>query len=437
MIIEIKIPTPGESITEVELGRWLVEDGEIVDKDREIAEIESDKATLTLTASEAGKIKFQVNEGDTVAVGAVACTIDTAEAGAKVDDREDTAGRNGKEKPEVTENDREERPEDKRDENKRQKGKIEEGNQQENRKEEHPKIKVTAVAEKIMEEHDLSVNDILNGLRRITKKDVEAVLHYPEGSSSGVSSLPVSFPRDEERQKMSMLRRKLSERLVAVKNGTAMLTTFNEVDMSRIMEIRKQYQGKFLEKHGVKLGFMAFFTKAVATAMEFYPVINSMIEGDEIVTPGYVDVGIAVQSPKGLMVPVVRNAERKSIPVIELEIKELAEKARTKKISVTELTGGTFTITNGGTFGSLLSTPIINPPQSAILGMHNIQERPVAVQGRVEIRPMMYVALSYDHRLIDGKDSVSFLVRVKELLEKPERMLMGGKTAETILLELE
>jgi len=413
MIIEIKVPTPGESISEVELGKWLVEEGQMVDKDQEIAEIESDKATLTLVASESGKIKFLVNEGDTVVAGTVACTIDTSEAGlaAKQPDIEQ----------EVV---REETAADEKKEEKKE-------------KEEHPRVKITAVAEKMMEENNLSVDDILNGLRRITKKEVGAVLSSPAVSASVISQPASAFSRDEKRQKMSMLRRKLSERLVAVKSETAMLTTFNEVDMSRIMEIRQQYQNKFLEKHGIKLGFMAFFTKAVATAMSFHPSVNSMIDGDEIVTADYVDVGIAVQSPKGLMVPVVRNAESKSIPAIELEIKELAEKARTKKISVEELTGGTFTITNGGTFGSLLSTPIINPPQSAILGMHNIQERPVAIQGKVEIRPMMYVALSYDHRLIDGKDSVSFLVRVKQLLENPERMLTGGNTAESILLDLQ
>lgn len=416
MIVEIKVPTPGESITEVELGKWLVGDGEMVDKDQEVAEIESDKATLSLIASDAGKIRLLVNEGETVAAGVVACTIDTSKAGTKPKETEVPTKEVTQDKAEVT--DKVERQEDKK-------------------KEEHPKIKVTAVAEKMMEENELSVDDILNGLRRITKKEVGAVLNSLSVRLP-VSSRPfVSFSREEKRQKMSMLRRKLSERLVAVKSETAMLTTFNEADMSRIMEIRQQYQSKFLEKHGIRLGFMAFFTKAVATAMQFHPAINSLIDGDEIITPDYVDIGIAVQSPKGLMVPIVRNAESKSIPAIELEIKELAEKARTKKISVEELTGGTFTITNGGTFGSLLSTPIINPPQSAILGMHNIQERPVAIKGKVEIRPMMYVALSYDHRLIDGKDSVSFLVRVKELLENPERMLTDGKTAETILLDLE
>ncbi|MEL7586286.1 MAG: 2-oxoglutarate dehydrogenase complex dihydrolipoyllysine-residue succinyltransferase [Prolixibacteraceae bacterium] len=425
MIVEIKVPTPGESITEVELGKWLVEDGEIVDKDQEVAEIESDKATLTLTAPESGKVKFQVNEGDTVAVGAVACTIDTEAAGVISKPAEDP-GREKVASVGKSEKQEEKKPQELTVENKEEKG-----------QEEHRKIKVTAVAEKMMEENDLSVDDIVNGLRRITKKEVETVLSSRARPADVRPGGPSGLLREETRQKMSTLRRKLSERLVAVKGETAMLTTFNEVDMSRIMEIRAQYQAKFMERHGFKLGFMAFFTKAVATAMEFHPAINSMIDGDEIITPAYVDVGIAVQSPKGLMVPVIRNAESKSIPAIELEIKELAEKARNKKITVEELTGGTFTITNGGTFGSLLSTPIINPPQSAILGMHNIQDRPVAVSGKVEIRPMMYVALSYDHRLIDGKDSVSFLVRVKELLEKPERLLTGGKTAESMLLELE
>jgi 2-oxoglutarate dehydrogenase E2 component (dihydrolipoamide succinyltransferase) len=425
MIVEIKVPTPGESITEVELGKWLVEDGEVVNKDQEVAEIESDKATLTLTASETGKIKFLVNEGDTVQVGTIACTIDTGDTNVAAKQPE-----NRQEADEGKENRRKE-------EDERGKEKTAEEKKEEKEKEEHSRIKITAVAEKMMEDNNLSVDDILNGLRRITKKEVGAVLSSPEAGTTVLSQTEPSFSRQEKRQKMSMLRRKLSERLVAVKSETAMLTTFNEVDMSRIMEIRQQYQSKFMEKHGVKLGFMAFFTKAVATAMKSYPALNSMIDDDEIITPDFVDVGIAVQSPKGLMVPIVRNAESKSIPAIELEIKELAEKARTKKITVEELTGGTFTITNGGTFGSLLSTPIINPPQSAILGMHNVQERPVAIKGKVEIRPMMYVALSYDHRLIDGKDSVSFLVRVKTLLENPEQMLTDGKTPEAILLELE
>ncbi|MGD9928762.1 MAG: 2-oxoglutarate dehydrogenase complex dihydrolipoyllysine-residue succinyltransferase [Mangrovibacterium sp.] len=414
MIIEIKIPTPGESITEVELGKWLVEDGDTVDKDQEIAEIESDKATLTLVASEAGKIKIQVGEGEAVPVGAIACTIDTEAGDVQLSAvKKEKAGT-----PEI-----EEKPA----ETKAVKEKT--GSDQ-------PKVKTTAVAQKMMEENNLSVDDIIQGLQRIGKKEVEAVLQSSVENKSSFESKPAAFSREEKREKMSLLRRKLSERLVSVKNETAMLTTFNEVDMGRVMEIRKQYQTKFVEQHGFKLGFMSFFTKAVALAMQFHPSVNSMIDGDEVLTPDFVDVGIAVQTPKGLMVPIVRNAESKSIPAIELEIKELADKARNKKISVEELTGGTFTITNGGTFGSLLSTPIINPPQSAILGMHNIVDRPVAVDGQVVIRPMMYVALSYDHRIIDGKDSVGFLVKVKELLEHPERMLTNGKTPEALLLEL-
>ncbi len=436
MIIEVKVPTPGESVTEVELGKWLVEDGETVDKDQEVAEIESDKATLTLVAPAAGKISLLINEGATVAAGAVACTIDTDQAGeasgqpvaAEAQETQQTEAKTSSGQQEEKNPKQESTPAAEKKEPAPEKSPAEE---------EHPRIKITAVAEKMMEKNDLSVEDILNGLRRITKKEVGAVLNAPAPAMSASETPPAPFSRDEKREKMSALRRKLSERLVAVKNQTAMLTTFNEVDMSRIQEIRQQYQSRFTEKHGIKLGFMAFFTKAVATAVSYHPAVNSMIDGEEIIIPGYVDVGIAVQSPKGLMVPVIRNAESKSIPQIELEIKELAEKARSKKITVEELSGGTFTITNGGTFGSLLSTPILNPPQSAILGMHNIQERPVAVNGKVEIRPMMYVALSYDHRLIDGKDSVSFLVRVKELLEHPERMLTGGKQPEGLLLELE
>ncbi|WP_372776625.1 2-oxoglutarate dehydrogenase complex dihydrolipoyllysine-residue succinyltransferase [Mangrovibacterium sp.] len=413
MIIEIKIPTPGESITEVELGKWLVDDGSIVSKNEEVAEIESDKATLTLVAPETGKISFKVEEGVTVAVGELACTIDTDAAGEVALDPPVAA--QPKAEPETIKT---------------------EASTEKTSSADQRRIKTTAVAREIMEEHHLSVDDIIQGLQRIGKKEVEAVINQPTSTQKMESAPKNLFSRDESREKMSMLRRKLSQRLVAVKNETAMLTTFNEVDMSPIMEIRKQFQNKFIEKHGLKLGFMSFFTKAVATAMQFHPAINSMIDGEEILTPQFVDVGIAVQTPKGLMVPIVRNAESKSIPAIELEIKELAEKARSKKISVEELTGGTFTITNGGTFGSLLSTPIINPPQSAILGMHNIVDRPMAVDGQVVIRPMMYLALSYDHRIIDGKDSVGFLVKVKSLLEKPQLLLTDGKLPEELLLEL-
>ncbi|MBN1986166.1 MAG: 2-oxoglutarate dehydrogenase complex dihydrolipoyllysine-residue succinyltransferase [Prolixibacteraceae bacterium] len=425
-MVEIKVPSPGESITEVEIGAWLVENGSVVSKDQEIAEIESDKATLTVVASEGGKIEFKAEEGDTLEVGSVVCTIDTSAAPAE----------SKKPEPEPEKQAGEKEPEKKEEAKTNEPEKKPEPAKEAKATDEQSKVKVTSVAKEMMKDLDLSVDDIIQGLKRIGKKEVEAVAGLPKGES-GVNLSPAKeASRDEDRQKMSSLRRKLSQRLVAVKNETAMLTTFNEIDMSFVMELRKQYQDQFVKKHGLKVGFMSFFTKAVALAMDFHPMVNAQMDGDEIVSPQFVDVGIAVSTPKGLMVPIVRNAESKSIPQIELEIKELAEKARNKKISVEELTGGTFTITNGGVFGSLLSTPIINPPQSAILGMHNIVERPVAVNGQVLIRPMMYVALSYDHRIIDGKDSVGFLVKVKELIENPERMLTGGQEPEKLLLDI-
>ena len=409
MIVEIKVPSPGESITEVEIGHWLVEDGAVVAKNQEIAEVESDKATLTIIASESGKVSIKAAEGEKVAVGAVVCTIDSSFK--------------GEAKPEKIAEE-----------------KVEAGTKEKTVEKlsvstsiETDKIKVTDVAREMMKEHGLSVEDIISGLKRIGKKEVEIVLQAQKTLPSPVVTQKTAS-RGVDREKMTSLRRKLSERLVAVKNETAMLTTFNEIDMSFVMDLRTKYQQKFTETHGLKLGFMSFFTKAVALAMDFHPMVNAQIDGEEIVMPQFVDVGIAVSTPKGLMVPIVRNAESKSIAQIEIEIKELAEKARSKKISVEELTGGTFTITNGGVFGSLLSTPIINPPQSAILGMHNIVERPVAVSGQVVIRPMMYVALSYDHRIIDGKDSVGFLVKVKELIENPERMFTDGHDAGKLLL---
>lgn len=412
MIIEIKVPSPGESITEVEIGSWLVENGAIVTKNQEIAEIESDKATLTIVADEAGKVEQKYEEGETIAVGEIVCTIDTSfKPAEKSEGKENTPVPEEKPKTEAP-------------------AKVEK--EEIKTSEIYNKVKITSVAKEVMKENGLSVDDVINGLKRIGKKEVEAILNAPVQPEAIFTKKESS--RDLDRQRMSSLRRKLSERLVAVKNETAMLTTFNEIDMSFVMNLRKNSQQKFTETHGFKLGFMSFFTKAVAIAAQAHPMVNAQIDGDEIVSPQFVDVGIAVSTPKGLMVPIVRNAENKTIPEIELEIKELAEKARTKKISVEELTGGTFTITNGGVFGSLLSTPIINPPQSAILGMHNIVERPIAVDGHVVIRPMMYVALSYDHRIIDGKDSVGFLVKVKEMIEHPERMFTGGKDAGELLL---
>jgi len=424
MLVELKVPTPGESITEVELGKWLVADGDLVEKDQEVAEIESDKATLTLSAAENGQIKLLVSEGEKVAVGAIACTIDTSvSSGKNIETLKAEPVIEVKEKAAVI-------PENV--------PAVKQPVGQEN-----SNIKVTLVAQKMMEEYHLSMEEVLSGLHRISKSDIEAVLMLPKAkkgevnlASGSAGTEPVEVSRAEKREKMSSLRRKLAERLVSVKNETAMLTTFNEIDMSRVMEMRTKLQTKFVEKYGLKLGFMSIFSKAVAGAIQFHPSINSQINGEEIVSPEFVDIGIAVQTPKGLMVPVIRNAESKTISEIELELKALAEKARNKKISVEELTGGTFTITNGGTFGSLLSTPIINPPQSAILGMHNIVDRPVAANGQVVIRPMMYVALSYDHRIIDGKDSVGFLVKVKELIENPERLLTNGRNPEEVLLGL-
>ncbi len=448
MIVEIKVPSPGESITEVEIGAWLVENGAVVNKDQEIAEIESDKATLTVSATETGKIEFKSEEGDSVEVGAVICTIDTSVTPSKKEeepkeDNQDKAVDENKKTASVAEKEEKSATvkmdvmpieDDLREATSEVNEEIGEPEKMEKASAGYDKVKVTAVAKEMMKEHHLSVEDIINGLRRLGKKEVEMAMNAPGKQVSEAEIQNKKASRESDHTRMSSLRKKLSERLVAVKNETAMLTTFNEIDMTNVMEMRKKYQQQFVEKHGLKLGFMSFFTKAVALAMESHPMVNSQLDGDEIVTPQFVDVGIAVSTPKGLMVPIVRNAESKSIAQIEQEIKELAEKARNKKISVDELSGGTFTITNGGVFGSLLSTPILNPPQSGILGMHNILDRPVALNGQVVIRPMMYVALSYDHRIVDGKDSVGFLVKIKELIENPERMFTGGKDAGKLLL---
>ncbi len=422
MIFEIKIPSPGESITEVEIGKWLVEDGTFVNKDQEIAEIESDKATLSLTATSSGTIKILLKEGERVAVGTVVCTVYGEKSIQDAESASILLNRNPVSLPEEEASLSNVKTSSITSESKTESSTSKSGH-----------VKITPAAKAVMEEAGLTLEDVLSGLRRITRKDVESVIVAPAILSSEHT---VEISRELDRTAMSPLRRKLSQRLVAVKNETAMLTTFNEIDMSQLMELRKKYQQPFLEKFGFKLGFMSFFTKAVSIALSEHPAVNSMIDGDEILTPRYHDIGIAVQTPKGLMVPVIRNAETKQIEAIEREIKELAEKARDKKLTVQEMTGGTFTITNGGVFGSLMSTPILNPPQSAILGMHSIKERPVAVDGKVEIRPMMYVALSYDHRVIDGKDSVGFLVKVKELIEDPAKLLFNGKSPEKILLGL-
>lgn len=417
MIKEFKIPSPGESISEVEIANWMVNDGAYVAKNDELAEVESDKATLLLVAEESGIISIKAKVGERVAVGSVAYTIDTAaqkpvgEVKASDDNKSETSEQQlVAEKPEKKEQDQ-------------------------TAGSEHSKVKVTPVAAEMMKANNLNMEDILNGLRRIGKEEVQLVLQ----NNTTAEPAPYTsndFARNEDRQNMSMLRRKLSERLVKVKNETAMLTTFNEVDMSALMDLRKVLQNRFVEKHGFKIGFMGFFTKAVSIAALHFPMVNARLEEEDIIVHQFVDVGIAVQSPKGLMVPIVRNAESKGVVQIEKDIKDLAQKANERRITMDELSGGTISITNGGVFGSLLSTPIINPPQSAILGMHNIVERPVAVNGQVVIRPMMYLALSYDHRIIDGKDSVGFLKMVKELVESPERLLFNGASPNEKLLEL-
>lgn len=417
MIIEIKIPSPGESITEVEIANWFISDGDIVEKDQEIAELESDKATLTLIAEESGQIKIMAEAGESINVGKVACTIDTSKA-----------GNASKTKPRIEEKNSEVSDLKKDDKNEVNPTPVEENSKET----EH--VKVSPVAKKILEENNLNIDDIIRGLKRLGKKEVEAVINATSGNKTLLkNSQAAEITRDSDRVKMSSLRKKLSQRLVKVKNETAMLTTFNEIDMSNAIALRKKYQDKFVQKYGVKLGYMSLFTKAVSIALQEFPSVNSMIDGEEIVSPKFADIAIAVQAPKGLMVPVIRNAETLGLAEIELEVKELAEKARTNKLTIDEMTGGTFTITNGGIFGSLMSTPIINPPQSGILGMHNIVDRPMAVNGKVEIRPMMYVALSYDHRVIDGISSVGFLKKVKELVEDPYKMLYQGDLDEQLL----
>ena len=416
-ILEMKVPSPGESISEVEIADWLVANGDYVEKDQAIAEVDSDKATLELPAEEAGTIILKAEVGDTVEVGAVVCLIDTdAIAPAK-----SVAPAPAAEAPKAEAPKAEAAPVP--------------ATALAPKEESYAKGHPSPAAAKIMAENGVSANQVSGTGKdgRITKHDVVAAMAVGFNTST---SAGWGGTREKKNEKMSMLRRKVAERLVAVKNETAMLTTFNEVDMKPIMDMRKKYKEKFREVHGVNLGFMSFFTKAVTEALNLYPAVNAMIDGKEAVFHDYADIGIAVSSPKGLMVPVVRNAEQMSLHEIEAEIKRLAIKARDGKITMDEMTGVTFTITNGGVFGSMLSTPIINPPQSAILGMHNIVERAVVVNGEVVVRPIMYVALSYDHRIIDGKESVSFLYKVKEMLEDPERMMFGAKPLAEVLLGL-
>ena len=398
-ILEMKVPSPGESITEVEIATWLVKDGDYVEKDQAIAEVDSDKATLELPAEQAGIITLKAEEGEVVKVGQVVCLIDMSAA------KPEGAAAPVAETPKV-----EEAP------------KVEAPKPAAAPAATYATNSPSPAAKKILDEKGIDAAAVSGTGRdgRITKED--ALNATPGVPAMGVSS----GNRTQTTTKLSVLRRKLAARLVSVKNETAMLTTFNEVDMSEIFRIRKQYKEEFAAKHGVGLGFMSFFTKAVTRALQMYPDVNAMIDGDYKINNEFCDISIAVSGPKGLMVPVLRNAENLTLRGVEASIKELATKVRDGKITIEEMTGGTFTITNGGVFGSMLSTPIINPPQSAILGMHNIIERPVAVNGKVEIRPMMYLAVSYDHRIIDGRESVGFLVAVKEALDNPVEILMGG-----------
>ena len=393
MVLEMKIPSPGESITEVEISQWLVKDGDIVTKDQTIAEIDSDKATLDLPAEASGKITLKAEEGDSMSVGDIVCLIDTSDASNSESINSESPLENIKEEKNIEPN------------------KIEE-------------VSITPLARNFASDKGIDINEIESKGDKITKDDVLKVVPAMGSSNHG--------GRIENREKLSMLRRKVSERLVSVKNETAMLTTFNEADLSKIFDIRKKFKEAFSQKYGVSLGFMSFFTKAVTRALELYPDVNSMIDGNEKISYNYSDISIAVSGPKGLMTPVLRNAQELSFAAVEQEIKRLADNVRNKSITVDDLTGGTFTISNGGVFGSMLSTPIINPPQSGILGMHNIIQRPIAVDGKVEIRPMMYLALSYDHRIIDGNQSVGFLIAVKEGVEDPENILMNGKVKKSL-----
>ncbi|MBX2887143.1 MAG: 2-oxoglutarate dehydrogenase complex dihydrolipoyllysine-residue succinyltransferase [Ferruginibacter sp.] len=413
MSIEIKVPPVGESINEVTLVKWLKNDGEWVDRDEVLAELESEKATFEVNAEEAGVIKHIAKEGDDLAIGDVICSIDTDAAQPK------------KEVPASTKEEEKQKP---KTELKPAPAPVEKVIESTPVKSAQSEVKATPVAAAIMADKKVDKQQVVpTGYHgKIVKQDVLHALEHPGRSA-------VLFSREERVEKMSNLRRTVSRRLVEAKNSTAMLTTFNEVDMSAIMNIRKKYKDKFKEIHGVGLGFMSFFTKACCFGLQKFPAVNAYIDGENILYHDYCDISIAVSGPKGLVVPVIRNAESLGMAEIESAVVDLATKARNNKLTIEEMSGGTFTITNGGVFGSMMSTPIINIPQSAILGMHNIVERPIVVDGQIVIRPMMYVALSYDHRIIDGRESVSFLVTVKQLLENPALLLFGKDPVDTLL----
>lgn len=430
MIVEVKVPTPGESISEVELSNWLVADGDLVRKNQDLAEVESDKATLSITAPESGKIQITVEAGSTVKVNSIACKIDTS---VEVPEEED----------EVEVAEKEELVADSKDKSAKTKGKevqpvsSKSSDGQTASKDASANLKATPLAKSKMAAEQLSAEEVLKGLKKLSSKEVDTILGMRQsGDWSGNSAQNADAPREQERKPMSNLRKQLSKRLVQVKNETAMLTTFNEVDMSALMDLRKKHQEAFVKKYGFKIGLISFFLKAAAQALLNRPMVNSMLDGEDIITPNYVDISVAMQSPKGLMVPVIRDVHSRSLAQIEEAMQTMADKVRSGKVSLEEMTGGTFTLTNGGVFGSMMSTPLINPPQSAIIGMHNIVDRPVAINGQVVIRPMMYVALSYDHRIIDGKDSVGFLVDVKKAIENPLSLVFGGQDPEKALLGL-
>jgi len=416
-MIEIKVPTPGESITQVQIARWRVNDGDPVEKDQEIVEIDSDKATFPVASPDTGIIAITVAEGETVEVGAVIATITGGQA--ETSGQAETGGQADR----------------------RTGGQVVEARHaspqkaDESTTEPPPDLHATPLARKIIEEKKIDTASLAATFpgRKIGRKELDAFIRIRKESKGA----PIfTGERTITRKKLSTLRLKLAERLVAVKNETAMLTTFNEINMRKVLEIKERYSDRFKEKYGVGIGLMSFFTKAVTIALQEFPVINSMIDGEELVMPNYVDMGIAVSAPKGLVVPVIRNTESMSLADIEISIKEMATKARENRITIDDMKGGSFTISNGGVYGSLMSTPILNPPQSGILGMHKIMDRPIAVNGKVEIHPMMYIALSYDHRVIDGRESVSFLIRIKELIEEPARMLTSGEDLYQVLLDI-
>lgn len=408
-MVEIKVPSPGESITQVQIAKWLSNNGDTVEKDQEVVEIDSDKASFPLTSPVDGILKILIQEGETIQVGTVIATVESSDVEHKPSVKKTEDLEEKSIQPEIV----------------KQQDKLK-------------KSYISPLAEKVLDEKKLSKEEVttyFNG-KRVTKKDLEKFISSKKEHVAMTISIPGTGSREVERKKLSTLRLKLAERLVTVRNETAMLTTFNEINMRAVLDIKTKYNERFRDKFGTTLGLMSFFTKAVAGAIKSHPGVNSMIDGTDLVIPHYVDIGIAVSAPKGLVVPVLKNVEMMSFAEIETRIKEFAAKARENRISVDEMQGGTFTITNGGVFGSLMSTPILNPPQSAILGMHKILDRPIAVNGKVEIQPMMYVALSYDHRVIDGSESVSFLVKIKELLEDPVRILTDGEEPVSLLLDL-